>query len=98
MIPPSTFEQSQSRFFGILLAAAGICVGIGAVALVVLLVWGGWPATLYGQIVTILGLTLGGALAILLYVIHALAIGGPVKNTEVSISRDGASFKTEGDE
>ena len=83
MTEPSNFVQTQARFYGRLIAAAGMSVGVGAVALVAVLVWGGWPVDLYGQIVTILGITLAGAMAIILYVIHALAIGGPIKNSKV---------------
>lgn len=94
---PKTFEEAQSRFYGKALTFAGIATGIAVVALIAVLIWGGWPESLYGQIVTILGIVAGGAQVTLLYVIHALAIGGPVQNSTLSFGRDGASFKTEGD-
>ena len=41
--------------YGAFLVAAGIVIGIAASILVAILVWGGWPPALYGQIVGILG-------------------------------------------
>lgn len=94
---PSTFEQAQARFYGRALVAAGVAIGCATVALIAVLVWGGWPTDLFGAIITILGVTAGGAQGILLYVIHALAIGGPVKNSQVILNKEGVNLKTEGD-
>lgn len=90
-----TFEQSQTRSYGRLLAAAGIAVGLGCIALAAVLVWGGWPEGLFGQIITILGIALGFGQAILLYVIHSLSLGGPVKNSKMTVGN--VTVETQGD-
>lgn len=98
MTEPTPFDQQQARFYGRALTIAGIATGLFTVALIAVLVWGGWPGDLYSQIVTILGIVAGGAQVTLLYIIHALAVGGPVQSSQLSFGKDGASFKTEGDE
>lgn len=95
--PPTSFAEGQRALYGWLMAAAGMFAGICAVALVVILVWGGWPVTLYGRILTLLGLALGGFIAAMITVIVALAVGGPVGKLKASATRDGASFEAEAD-
>ena len=95
--PPTTFAEGQRQLFGILMAAAGVFCGAVAVGLIAILVWGGWPETLYGQILTILGVTLGGFIAAMTAVIIAMAVGGPVGRFKASASKDGFGLEADGD-
>jgi hypothetical protein len=69
--------------YGIFLVAAGVAIGLASVGLVAVLAFGGWPASLYGPIVDILGRTLMGAGGLLALTIVFLGIGGPVKRTKL---------------
>ena len=82
--------------YGAFLVAAGIVIGIAASILVAILVWGGWPPALYGQIVGILGKALLGAGGLLTLVIIFLGLGGPVKR--LSLGTATAHIETEGDD
>ncbi len=42
--PPGTFAEGQRHVYGLLAAAAGMFCGACAVAMVALLMWGGWSA------------------------------------------------------
>ena len=42
--PPSTFAEGQRLVYGLLAAAAGMFCGLCAVAMIALLMWGGWSA------------------------------------------------------
>ena len=53
--PPTTFSEGMRFIFSLAAIAFAIACGLGLVALVAVLVWGGWPATLYPKILTILG-------------------------------------------
>lgn len=97
MSTPTTFAEAQSRRYGTLVSAAGIAIGIGIMLLAGVLVYGGWPATLYGQIVAILGYALGGAMVILLYVIHIIGIGGPLASSKLGLNRGSLTLETTGD-
>lgn len=93
--PPGTFAEGQRYIYGLLAAAAGMFCGCCAVAMVALLMWGGWSATEEHSIVTILGWSLGGFIAAMIAVIVGLLAGGPVGRFRISASRDGASVETE---
>jgi hypothetical protein len=95
--PAETFEQGERAFYGRLIAYAGIAIGLGVATLAMILVFGGWPVTLYGQIVTILGTTLGASMFVMLYVIHILGIGGPVGNSKFSLTPTGLTSESSGD-
>jgi hypothetical protein len=95
--PPTTFAEGQRLVYGWLVAAAGMFCGGTALGLIAVLVWGGWPASLYGQIVTILGCALGGFIAAMGAVIIGLMVGGPVGRFKASATKDGATFEAEGD-
>ena len=43
--PPGTFAEGQRLIYGLLAAFAGMFCGAFAVAMVALLMWGGWSAT-----------------------------------------------------
>lgn len=92
---PTTFAESMTLFFGRALVAAGVATGIGAVALVAILMWGGWPATLYPAIVAIFGKALLGAGIVMVLVIIFLGLGGPVRKLKAALGK--FSVETEGD-
>lgn len=93
--PPTSFAEGQRLIYGWLVAGAGMFCGAVALALIAILVWGRWPSTLYGQIVTILGCTLGGFIVAMCFVIVGLLVGGPVGRFRGSVSRDGASVEAD---
>ena len=93
--PPTTFAEGQRALYGWLMAAAGVFAGSVALGLITILVWGGWPVTLYGRILTILGIALGGFLSAMIAVIIALAVGGPVGRISVKASKEGAELSAE---
>lgn len=93
--PPSSFAEGQRLIYGWLAAAAGMFCGSMAIALVVILVWGGWPTSLYGKIVTILGIALGGFIACMAAVMVGLLVGGPVGRFKGSVTKEGASFEAD---
>ena len=81
--PPGTFAVGQRLIYGLLAAAAGMFCGACAVAMVALLMWGGW--------------TLGGFIAAMTAVIVGLLAGGPVGRFRLSATRDGASLEADAD-
>ena len=91
--PPSTFAEGQRFVYGLLAAAAGIFCGFAAVALVILLMWGGWSAAEEHSIIVILGWALGGYLVAMVAVIVGLLAGGPVGRFRMSATRDGANLE-----
>ena len=91
--PPLTFAEGQRYIYGLLASAAGIFCGICAVAMIALLMWGGWSRSEEHSIVTIFGWSLGGFIAAMVAVIVGLLAGGPVGRFKVEATRDGASFE-----
>jgi hypothetical protein len=94
--PPGTFAEGQRYIYGLLAAAAGMFCGCCAVAMVALLMWGGWSAAEEHTIVAIFGWSLGGFIAAMVAVIVGLLAGGPVGRFKVSATRDGASLEANG--
>ena len=94
--PPGTFAEGQRYIYGLLAAAAGMFCGACAIAMVALLMWGGWSAAEEHSIVVIFGWSLGGFIAAMVAVIVGLLAGGPVGRFKVAATRDGASLETEG--
>jgi hypothetical protein len=92
---PDTFAEGQRYIYGLLAAAAGMFCGLCAVAMVALLMWGGWSTAEEHSIVTIFGWSLGGFILAMVIVIVGLLAGGPVGRFKVAASRDGASLETE---
>jgi hypothetical protein len=88
--PPATFAEGQRYVYGLLAAAAGMFCGASAVAMVALLMWGGWNAAEEHNIVTIFGWALGGFIIAMVAVIVGLLAGGPVGRFKLSATRDGA--------
>lgn len=92
---PGTFAEGQRLIYGWLAAAGGIFCGIMAVALIALLMWGGWSADQERTIVIIFGCALGGFIASMSAVIIGLLVGGPVGRFKGSAGRDGISLEAE---
>jgi hypothetical protein len=76
--PPTTFAEGQRLIYGWLVAGAGVFCGGVSCALIAILVWGKWPETFFGQIITILGCALFAFIAAMCVVIVGLLVGGPV--------------------
>ena len=93
--PPATFAEGQRYIYGLLAAAAGMFCGVCAVAMIALLMWGGWSAAEQHSIVTIFGWSLGGFIVAMVVVIVGLLAGGPVGRFKVAATRDGAIVETE---
>jgi hypothetical protein len=91
--PPNTFAEGQRLIYGLLAASAGMSCGIGAVAMIALLMWGDWSRAEEHTIVMTFGLALGGFIAAMVVVIVGLLAGGPVGRFKVTASRDGASVE-----
>lgn len=93
--PPTTFAEGQRLVYGYLVAGAGMFCGAVACAIIAVLVWGKWPATLYGQIITILGCVLGGFVVAMCFVIVGLLVGGPVGRFKGHVSKDGVDVEAD---
>jgi len=93
--PPVTFAEGQRLVYGLLAAGGGMFCGACALAMVALLMWGGWSAKEEHSIVLIFGWSLGGFIAGMVGVIVGLLAGGPVGRFKMSASRDGASLEAD---
>jgi hypothetical protein len=91
--PPGTFAEGQRLVYGLLAAAAGMFCGACAIAMIALLMWGGWSAQEEHSIVVIFGWSLGGFIAAMVAVIVGLLAGGPVGRFRLAAGRDGASIE-----
>jgi hypothetical protein len=94
---PQTFAEGQRLIYGWLAAAAGMFCGAMAVAMIALLMWGGWSQSEEHTIVVIFGGALGGFIAAMSAVIIGLLVGGPVGRFKGSAGRDGVSLEANGD-
>jgi hypothetical protein len=94
--PPATFAEGQRLVYGLLAAGGGTFCGACAVAMVALLMWGGWSAREEHNIVLIFGWSLGGFILGMIGVIVGLLAGGPVGRFKVSANRDGACVEADG--
>ena len=97
-VPPGTFAEGQRLVYGWLAAAAGVFCGGASIAMVCLLMWGGWSAAEEHTIVVIFGCALGGFIATMSAVIIGLLVGGPVGRFKGSATRDGVSLEAESKE
>jgi hypothetical protein len=95
--PPGTFAEGQRLVYGLLAAAAGMFCGACAVAMVALLMWGGWTLDEQHSIVVIFGWTLAGFIAAMVAVIVGLLAGGPVGRFRIAATRDGAMLEADTD-
>lgn len=96
--PPTTFAEGQRLVYGWLVAGAGMFCGAAAVAMICLLMWGGWSRSEEHTIVVIFGWTLGGFVAAMTIVIIGLLVGGPVGRFRGGVSKEGLNFEASGDE
>ena len=95
---PQTFAEGQRLVYGWLASAAGMFCALMAVAMIALLMWGGWSADEEHTIVIIFGCALGGFIAAMAAVMIGLLVGGPVGRFKGAAGRDGISLEAEGDE
>ena len=93
--PPASFAEGQRLVYGLLAAGGGMFCGACALAMVALLMWGGWSPREEHSIVLIFGWSLGGFIVAMVAVIVGLLAGGPVGRFKVSASRDGASLEAD---
>jgi hypothetical protein len=93
--PPRTFAEGQRTIYGLLAAAAGVFCGACAVAMVALLMWGGWSAAEEHSIVTIFGWSLAGFIVAMVVVIVGLLAGGPVGRFRFTASAQGAAIEAD---
>ena len=91
--PPGTFAEGQRLVYGLLAAAAGMFCGVCSVAMIALLMWGGWSAAEEHSIVVIFGWSLGGFIAAMTTVMIGLLAGGPVGRFKVAATRSGATIE-----
>jgi hypothetical protein len=91
--PPGTFAEGQRLIYGLLAAAAGIFCGACAVAMVALLMWGGWAPAEQHSIIVIFGWSLGGFIAAMTGVIVGLLAGGPVGRFKLTANAQGAAIE-----
>ncbi len=96
--PPQTFAEGQRLIYGRLACAAGMFCGAMAMAMIVLLMWGGWSSAEEHTIVVIFGCALGGFIAAMAAVMVGLLVGGPVGRFKGAAGRDGISLEAECDE
>jgi hypothetical protein len=93
--PPGTFAEGQRLIYGMLASAAGMFCGTAAIAMIALLMWGGWSPSQEHSIVTIFGWALGGFIVAMIAVIVGLLAGGPVGRFKVAATRDGATIEAD---
>ena len=93
--PPGTFAEGQRLVYGLLAAAAGMFCGACAVAMVALLMWGGWSAAEEHTVITIFGWSLAGFIVAMIAVIVGLLAGGPVGRFRVSATLEGATLEAD---
>jgi hypothetical protein len=91
--PPTTFAEGQRLVFGILVALAGMFCGSMAIAMIAMLMWGGWARSEEHSIIVIFGWSLGGFIAAMSIVIIGLLVGGPVGRFKGGVSRAGLDFE-----
>lgn len=95
--PPTSFAEGQRALYGWLMAAAGVCFSLAAIAAAIVIIWGDWPAELARLRLTIIGAGFGGAIVGSIAVTIALAVGGPVGRFSVKAGKDGAELSAHAD-
>ncbi|MBA2636540.1 MAG: hypothetical protein H0U83_07635 [Sphingomonas sp.] len=94
---PQSFAEGQRLIYGWLTCAAGMFCGAMAMAMIALLMWGGWSSAEEHTIVVTFGFTLGGFIAAMSAVMIGLLVGGPVGRFKGAAGRDGISLEAERD-
>ena len=88
--PPTTFAEGMRLLFAIAALVAGVSFGLGAVAVVAILVWGGWPSEHFAKIIEILGIVAIGAIVLVGITQVGILLGGPVGRFKGGVSlKDG---------
>jgi hypothetical protein len=95
--PPVTFNDGQRKLYGVLMAIAGVCFGLAAIAAACVVIWGTWPEGLAKIRLYIVGGGLLMASAGSILVTIALAVGGPVGRVKQRITKEGIETEMEGD-
>ena len=95
--PPGTFAEGQRLVYGwtMRMPARIVCCGTCAVAMVALLMWGGWAPSEEHSIIVIFGWSLGGYIVAMVGVIVGLLAGGPVGRFKLSASAQGAAIEAD---
>lgn len=96
-VKPSTFNEGQRFIFGCLFSCAGMAFFALVIGLIALQTWGGWPESLYGEIISNLGLIAILSTCIGGMVTAFLAVGGPVGRAKVKAGKDGLDLEASGD-
>lgn len=81
--------------FAIAALIGAVAFGLGMIALVAVLVWGGWPEALYGKIIGILGVVAIGGLILIGISQVGILLGGPVGRFKGGVGREGVTFEAE---
>lgn len=84
--PPTDFNEGQRALYGCLAAFAGMFCGAMAIAMICLLMWGGWSDKEQHTIIVIFGYSLGGFILAMTGVIIGLMVGGPVGRFKLDAS------------
>jgi len=60
--PPTNFAEGQRLIYGWLMAAAGVCFSLAAIAAAIVIIWGDWPQELARLRLILVGIGFGGAM------------------------------------
>lgn len=96
--PPSTFAEGMRLLFALAAIVFGVAVGLGLVALTSVLIWGGWPASLFPKIISIIGWIAIGALSLLAITQIGILLGGPVGRFKGGVGKDGVQLEASADD
>jgi len=96
--PPTNFTEGLRLVFSLAAMLAGLAFGLGLIALVIVLVWGGWPENLFGQIIEILGAVAIGSVILIGITQVGMLLGGPVGRIKGSAGKGGVTLEAENNE
>lgn len=94
---PTNFAEGLRALDNALAAASGPFYGVMAIALIAILMWGGWSKSEEHTIVLILGFSLGGYIVLQGAVTVGLLVGGPVGRFDASVDKTGAHISASQD-
>lgn len=95
---PLTFAEGQRAIALWAMMLAGVFAGVMICTILAVLIWGGWPASLYRLIIYVIAGALAGFVVSMVAVILALAVGGPVGRFTVDVTKEGAKFDASGND
>ena len=93
--PPVSFNDGQRLRYGVLMAWAGVCYGLAALAAAGIIVFGDWPASLARLRLYLVGAGMTLATIGSILVTIALAVGGPVGRVKARGDRQGFEIEAE---